>query len=192
MRSLEDPSGLGPAPQEGGEGMAPQEGGEGVAVLPTELLAQVFAMVGRSHLPAVVAVCRRWRGGGEAPRLWRGLTLRVEGWRGRWEEALASRRLQAITSCHLREVTSSLLEAVASHPTLTSLTIAYPAQLAPLAPALLASTLGAMEEVTIQGAFLPSLHSRQLMAAIGQSTTNIRRLHLAIDLSAAGGGWRGW
>jgi len=130
-------------------------------------------------------VCRRWREVGEDPRLWRGLTLRVQGWRGRGEEALASRRLQAITSCHLKEVSTPLLEAVASHPTLTSLAITYPAQLAPLAPGLLAATLGAMEEVAIQGAFLPSLHSRQLMATIGRPTTTIRRLHLAIDLSTA-------
>jgi len=118
--------------------------------LPMEVLEMVFHLLPPRDLKAVVLVCRWWREVGEAPKLWPWITsiTASEHDIGRMPEVVNFRRLQAVKTISMWEVSDELLQAVVGHPGLKVMQV-WNTSLSTANPALLAWAVAKMEDVII-------------------------------------------
>ena len=86
------------------------------ALLPPEILHQVFRLLPPRDMKNVMLVCQLWREVGEAPGLWAWVVLR-----GTWDnmssmaEVLDSRRIRTVRKLMVWSVSEEILKAVARH-----------------------------------------------------------------------------
>ena len=87
------------------------------AVLPPELLLQIFSLLAPQDIKAAVLVCRHWREVAEAPSLWSWVILRLFlGNQTDMLEFLETRRMKNVRDVRVDMVTGEVLEAVVKHP----------------------------------------------------------------------------
>jgi len=157
-------------------------------LLPVEMLERVFHLLPPRDLKAVVLVCRWWREVGEAPALWVWVCLRVRRWNiGYMPEVLDSRRLQAVRTLEVREVSEELLQAVVRHPGLKVMVVVM-AYFSSVDPELLAQAVTQLEEVMLWYSYLTPQQVTAICTAM-TGNSQLKTLHLSdINLSTVDAG----
>ena len=120
------------------------------ALLPPEILHQVFRLLPPRDMKNVLLVCQLWREVGEAPGLWAWVVLR-----GTWEnmssmaEVLDTRRIRTVRKLMVWSVPEELLKAVVRHHGLSVMEVGGEV-LSILEPSLLVGAVTLLEEGRVE------------------------------------------
>ena len=135
-------------------------------ILPAEMLEKIFCLLPPRDLKTAVLVCRRWREVGEEPGLWAWAFLRLAREDLSLQEALDTRRLQAVRRWRVEDLEEKLLQGLLELRGLKELEIKLDSRTSRMSLVdlgLLARVVSRMEKVKI---FPRSLGSKQATQAI--------------------------
>ena len=148
------------------------------AILPSEMIEQIFCFLPHRDLKTVVLVCKRWRKVGESPNLWTWVSLKATSRTlSLMPGMIASRRLQRATTMIIRSIDTQLLEAVNMHPIMREVDFRF-TNLSAVPPASLTQVINGLESANLNYTSLNCEQTEAILASVSSADSKLRKLDL--------------
>ena len=143
------------------------------ALLPPEMLHQVFRLLPPRDMKNVLLVCQLWREVGEAPGLWSWVVLRVTRENmATMPEALDSRRMKTVRKLMVWTVPEELLKVLVRHQRLLVMEAGV-AALSTVDPGVLVAAVTMVEEGKVENVEFKRQQGEAILTAICQEPSSV-------------------